>query len=267
MLRSSYLLLVIGLCGFLMFGTPQAPTDAGTIKSSPVHTTQIASGGLLAGINAFLTADKEQCATCHEEQVASFDNTAHARAWHTDSLACASCHGDATAHLKAGGGEETMVNLKKDLSPKEASEVCLGCHEKTGEQSHMRLSEHTKAGVSCIQCHNVHPETGDKVAAGKPWEGIDAPCESTGDLSGLPFQRCSRDLDAVASPDNRRGDGVFELPQCARYVASPTGCARGERSVRNMPNRKTRPVHVRAQGNNLERFLAGISRTITRQNC
>jgi DmsE family decaheme c-type cytochrome len=114
---------------------------------------------------------KEECAPCHEDQVASFDRTAHARSWPAGQMDCEHCHGDATAHIEAGGGVETMISLTKDLSPTEASKVCLNCHEKSGEQSHVSLSEHTKAGVSCVQCHNVHPEQSDKVEAGKHGRG------------------------------------------------------------------------------------------------
>jgi DmsE family decaheme c-type cytochrome len=105
---------------------------------------------------------KEQCAECHESEVTSFDNTSHARAMHSDALACEACHGKAADHLEAGGGKETMRSFA-DLSPTQASEVCLSCHEQTGNQSHMRQSEHMASGVACTQCHDVHPDNKEKL--------------------------------------------------------------------------------------------------------
>jgi DmsE family decaheme c-type cytochrome len=110
---------------------------------------------------------KETCAACHDEQVASFDRSEHNRAMPSTGVECIACHGDATKHIENGGGAETMINPKKDLSAQAANQLCLGCHEKTGEQQHVATSEHSKAGIACVDCHNVHPDEKSALAAHK----------------------------------------------------------------------------------------------------
>jgi DmsE family decaheme c-type cytochrome len=76
-----------------------------------------------------------------------------------DQVGCESCHGPGSAHAEAGGdkndpGYKTIRNLKT-LPAAEASEVCANCH-RTGEQFYWQHSDHSRAGVSCIQCHSIH---------------------------------------------------------------------------------------------------------------
>lgn len=104
----------------------------------------------------------DACATCHEDEVQSYMHTTHAKAW-TANLSCAECHGDATKHLESEGAKGTIVSMK-DLSAKAQSDMCVKCHEKTGEQSHAQLSEHFRAGVGCTNCHEVHPSNEHKAA-------------------------------------------------------------------------------------------------------
>src|ERR1017187_8361643 len=75
-------------------------------------------------------------------------------------MGCEQCHGDPTRHMQTGGAEGTITSMDK-LSPTQQSATCLKCHEKTGEQSHFEISEHQRAGVACVTCHDVHP-TGEQ---------------------------------------------------------------------------------------------------------
>ncbi len=96
----------------------------------------------------------DTCAICHEDQVSSFKGTTHAHMW--KGQACEQCHGDAAHHLETGGAPGTIETMK-NRSPNEVSATCLNCHEKPGEQSHGKLSEHFRAGVGCTSCHELHP--------------------------------------------------------------------------------------------------------------
>jgi DmsE family decaheme c-type cytochrome len=102
----------------------------------------------------------EACVNCHEDEVDSYKNSTHAHSWKAN-LTCAECHGDATKHLETEGAKNTIVSMK-NMTPTEASATCVKCHEQTGEQSHVALSEHNRAGVGCTNCHEVHPSAEHK---------------------------------------------------------------------------------------------------------
>jgi DmsE family decaheme c-type cytochrome len=163
MLGKRYLLLGIALGGLILLGSaenqttevpparPIAPHGGLSVappKQHPVNAVKV---------NRPADFTKEECSECHEEAVASFDNTTHARAWHGSDSLCSTCHGDATEHMKSQGKKGTIRSVAK-MAPSDVANMCLTCHEKPGEQSHMRLSEHALAGVTCLSCHDVHPD-------------------------------------------------------------------------------------------------------------
>jgi len=106
------------------------------------------------------SADPKACAECHDDEVAAFQRTTHSKSWQHD-MSCEQCHGDVEKHLSSGGAEGTITSTAK-MSPAKLSETCLKCHERTGEQAHAGLSEHARAGVSCVSCHDVHPSSEQK---------------------------------------------------------------------------------------------------------
>ncbi len=165
MLGKRYLLLGIALGGFVLLGSAEDQPESLKNGQQTTQEGQISIAPTVRPVNAvkakhLLDFTKEQCAECHEDEVASFNNTTHARAWHSGELPCATCHGDPAKHLETQGGKGTMKAMA-DMSPSAISDMCLSCHEQTGEQSHMRQSEHMLAGISCLDCHDVHP--GDEV--------------------------------------------------------------------------------------------------------
>jgi DmsE family decaheme c-type cytochrome len=168
------IITVVGNLAIGLWSAPAPPTaGAGNPSLSIVPSTPIAAH-VVAKVALALPADdvtKETCASCHEEQVASFDRSEHNRAMAGSAAECSSCHGDATAHIEAGGGAETMVNPKTELATQVANKVCMTCHEKTGEQLHANMSEHTRAGVGCVDCHNVHPGAKEALASQKEGHG------------------------------------------------------------------------------------------------
>jgi DmsE family decaheme c-type cytochrome len=138
--------------------------DLETLKKG-LHALQAkASNALASPMISFhgKRISTDTCAACHEDETSSFKNTTHAHSWKA-TTACEQCHGDATKHLEAGGAAGTIVSMR-GKSANEVSATCMNCHEKVGEQAHGKLSEHYRAGVACITCHDVHPSDEHKLA-------------------------------------------------------------------------------------------------------
>lgn len=106
----------------------------------------------------------EACQPCHQAQWDHFQKSPHGRAAMdgavvAERVGCESCHGPGSQHAEAGGdknepGFATIRNPKK-LKPDEASATCEGCHA-GGEQLYWKHSNHSRAGVGCLDCHSVH---------------------------------------------------------------------------------------------------------------
>lgn len=133
----------------------------------------ILAAGLMAG-SGVATAQTagapgpEVCKNCHAAQVASYQATKHSTK--TDARtpanagACSTCHGDGTAHVKAGGGRDVggIVNPgSKTLSADAKNATCIACHRKDANRSHWEGSTHQSRGTACVSCHTLH--TPDKV--------------------------------------------------------------------------------------------------------
>lgn len=129
--------------------------DAGPPARAGDLAEVITAGAPLSAHAPAALAAMEACESCHDDEVASFNRTTHAHSWQ-GGVTCENCHGDATKHLEADGGKETIVSYAS-LTTEQITETCLKCHERVGEQAHSRLSEHGAAGVACTSCHTVHP--------------------------------------------------------------------------------------------------------------
>ncbi len=79
---------------------------------------------------------------------------------------CESCHGPGKAHSDAeqeAAGDPAKefagarLIFKFDANPKENSERCLVCHVTGKRQDFFSHSLHASAGVSCMDCHVIHP--------------------------------------------------------------------------------------------------------------
>lgn len=102
----------------------------------------------------------EVCGDCHDEVVEALAKTPHStldsEGWKLPEgadVACTACHGDASAHLDAGGGEGTIYNFEGGL-PSDVTARCMTCHG----DAHPRFAAtpHAQAGLTCTSCHGIH---------------------------------------------------------------------------------------------------------------
>ncbi len=99
----------------------------------------------------------EACVDCHEELVAEFAGTIHARIrpheYATAEQGCEACHGPGEEHAEEEDPEKIRSFGK--LSSEEASAACLVCHSGT-EMGYWHASEHAIGDVGCTECHKIH---------------------------------------------------------------------------------------------------------------
>lgn len=114
----------------------------------------------------------EVCAACHEPRVSAYANSVHGQKGNLSGPAnageCSTCHGDATEHVKAGGGRG-VGGIKnpgsKAMAATESAETCLACHKRDSKRDHWEGSTHQTRDVVCASCHTVHGTGKDKVLA------------------------------------------------------------------------------------------------------
>jgi DmsE family decaheme c-type cytochrome len=100
-----------------------------------------------------------ECVLCHKELKSDFIHTAHARSLLTQKLTpdqqgCEMCHGAGGAHavLRSRG----TIFAFDWQEPNNSNTICLRCHTwKTTDHEWMRTL-HSKAGLTCVQCHDPH---------------------------------------------------------------------------------------------------------------
>lgn len=101
------------------------------------------------------------CADCHETKVSEFSHSGHAAFVSDPNLpqdkrGCEGCHGPGNIHQDENNPE--VISFTK-MSPKESSAACLRCHGQTMSPSHWKLTEHSRADLSCVSCHQIHTDT------------------------------------------------------------------------------------------------------------
>ncbi len=107
------------------------------------------------------------CAECHESKFTKFNQSPHAMFMADPNLpdakrGCEGCHGPGKIHTAEENSE--VISFRK-MDAKEASAACLRCHENTLPKSHWNRTEHAKANVSCVSCHQIHPDSAPDLKA------------------------------------------------------------------------------------------------------
>lgn len=103
----------------------------------------------------------EGCVDCHGTKVKAFKESPHAPFMSDpklplDKKGCEGCHGAGFIHQDEKNPQ--VVSFRK-MTPKESSTACLRCHESTMSDSHWKRSEHSRADMSCVSCHQIHPDS------------------------------------------------------------------------------------------------------------
>lgn len=112
---------------------------------------------VLAGPVPAISANGDvQCAECHEQSVASYSTSYHAKAW-MGANGCQSCHGSADQHL-SNQSKTTIISFSKDggRTADEMSTQCLTCHSGSTHVALWESSKHKSSGLSCNTCHSGH---------------------------------------------------------------------------------------------------------------
>ena len=105
----------------------------------------------------------EVCKGCHSAVVAYYEGSIHGQKGNLKGPAnagqCSTCHGDATAHVQAGGGKG-VGGIKnpggKTMSADDKNATCLACHAGGSKRTHWDGSTHQTRGTACTSCHSMH---------------------------------------------------------------------------------------------------------------
>ncbi|MBS1705004.1 MAG: hypothetical protein JST40_03960 [Armatimonadetes bacterium] len=133
-------------------------------------TAQRKNASFAEKLFARATADdfmnEEACGECHPSVVKNFSASPHSALVSDSKLpldkqGCQGCHGPGRIHQAEENAE--VISYTK-LSPKESSAACLRCHEKTMSESHWKRTEHARADVACVSCHQIHTDTENGLA-------------------------------------------------------------------------------------------------------
>jgi len=105
---------------------------------------------------------EDTCLGCHDGQ--SYKGTLHAMKSNERTPAathgCESCHGPGKAHVE-GSGDKTKILNPKNMSARDASEICTTCHDRA-KHAFWDGSQHDQRSVTCINCHSIHSPMGPK---------------------------------------------------------------------------------------------------------
>ena len=105
-------------------------------------------------------AGDDTCITCHESEGKTLPGSLHGKVQNPRAPAgasgrsCETCHGPGLAHAEASG-DATKIKRVSQLSPRDASDLCLTCHNR-GEHAQWQGSMHDARNVSCVTCHSIH---------------------------------------------------------------------------------------------------------------
>lgn len=121
---------------------------------------------LLPALGSFRSAAQQDCAPCHNEQIADFSKHRHnSRA----GLQCGVCHGPSEKHRKSNG----EAPPERVAAPDEVAGMCGNCHQLEKNQyvqskHHAAVVQRTAKSANCSTCHGHHDM--------KEWTATQAGC-------------------------------------------------------------------------------------------
>lgn len=102
----------------------------------------------------------DSCIDCHDQLAVAFSNTYHGRVLQGQAVACFDCHGDAARHLEDPSPANIISYAGRARADKEKfNSFCLECHQSEAEVSLWPMSRHGRAGLACVDCHQVHRQS------------------------------------------------------------------------------------------------------------
>ncbi len=134
----------------------------------------------------------EVCKACHSSHVDSYLDTKHGQKGNLKGPDCQACHGDGTAHVKAGGGKGVGGVLgfnNKAIPADKKAAVCLNCHASNRHLAFWDSGKHKKSDVSCNNCHSLHgtPGLGSSIALNRDNPSV-TPYQTT--FRSLQYETC-----------------------------------------------------------------------------
>lgn len=150
-MRIEAIILAAGVATFLVAGVA-----ANQQKTAPSQAQKI-----FARAKADDFMGDSGCNDCHSKTVEAFHGSGHEAFMKNpkaplEKQGCEGCHGAGSIHQ---ADENPEVIAFRSMTPKESSAACLRCHESTLSERHWKLSSHSQADLSCVSCHQIHPDS------------------------------------------------------------------------------------------------------------
>lgn len=110
----------------------------------------------------------QACIECHSAKSHSFNASSHFAPMSDPKLplsqrGCEGCHGPGKAHQDDPAVE--LISFAK-LSPKDSAAACLRCHQQKMDNTGWKHTDHAKSNLSCVTCHQLHPDTDSALEEG-----------------------------------------------------------------------------------------------------
>lgn len=118
----------------------------------------------------------EACGSCHEDVAKAAVASPHVALMTNDKLpldkqGCEGCHGPGRIHQAE---ENAEVISFRSMTPEESTAACMRCHGQTLSETHWKINEHKRAGLSCVSCHQIHPSSDPALGGLKKGQTKDA---------------------------------------------------------------------------------------------
>jgi len=155
------------------------------------------------------------CSSCHEQLFQKARFSPHAQSIggqnHTqpDTSTCLSCHVGAEKHAESGDPTDVLHPVR-EMEVKQASTVCLSCHQNQSQTAHWEGSVHENQDLSCLSCHNVHQSVDVRLLKGRNELETCASCHAQIRLA--VFQRTRHPI----------REGKIECANCHNPHGAPT---------------------------------------------